>query len=346
MGVIIRRLKELGLVEQWKSNGKRRWLRARQPSFEEQEQHPFHTERPRELQGYQREMKGDQFTGWFVTKEIVNMFRENMINAKELLLLANINNLSKTEDGCYASNAYLGKQLHISEERIRQYLVHLIGLGLIEKLKPNGRNRMLKPCFGNCHNEKTHDNPQENPVQSSQENPGLPTQENPAHIIQVNNNTKERKENTFTKVNVRQEKSRRSPKKPDGLLSKDEDKQAAGELRSILIEKDSDLLRTSFTKEGKVSRRPVTIDTLTKMFFRIRTERKVAEQDIISTLDWLRKNWDDPYTPKIRTSTDLFDKWEMFRDAQLRQLNGKKSSAKVKRMEEACKQIIAEMEVV
>ncbi len=340
IGVIIRRLKSIGLVEQWKSNGRRRWLRSCHPTFEEQEGHPFHTERPDELQGYQREMEGDQFTGWFVTKEIVEIYREDTINAKELLLLANINNLSQTEDGCYASNAYLGNQLHISEERIRQYLVHLKDLGLVKRMKSNGNRRILVPYFGVDDNEKTNSIPQENPVHLTQENPKLKIQENPAHIIQVNNNTK-KESNLSTKVDKRK---KRTPKKPDGLLSSNDDKQAAAELRSILIEKDSDLLKTNFTKKGQVSRRPVTLQTLSKVFFRLRTERKATNQTIQKTLEWLRKNWDDPYTPKIRTSTDLFDKWEMFKDAQIRQVNGNGQQSKRQRMENIKEEILMEME--
>ncbi len=85
-----------------------------------------------------------QFKGWFIPVHVVELFESKIINAKELILLATIDGLSRLGQGCFASNKYLGDKVGISESRSRAMISHMKELKLIQQIKFDGRHRWLE----------------------------------------------------------------------------------------------------------------------------------------------------------------------------------------------------------
>ena len=356
IGIIISRLKQIGLVKQRKGRGTSRWLKSCPPNFEEQEQGSSNTERPDEPQD-------PQFAGWWIPKEIVEIYKDDKINTKELLLLATINNLSKAEGGCYATNTYLGKQLHISDDRIRQCLVHLKELGLVIWVKGcKEKKRILKTSFLDIDYK-----PKKTPGQ---------TLENVVHIRQLKDKTKSLNSKLDTKVsngekispfvkkevfnssnekNTNTPKIRKKTKKPNvqnikplnskTLFSHPSDRINAAEYRSVLMEHDSSVLEPRRDFKGNLISRPVNLIQLVHLICRLRTEKKVSVDDIEKMLVWLRQHLNDPYCPKIRTHTDLYNKWEAFIHTRVRIQNGNSQKSKTDRMMGFAKSILLEKEM-
>lgn len=80
-----------------------------------------------------------KFTGWWIPKEVVATFVKGEINATELLLLSTIDSLCDGAAGCFASNKWLGENVHVKPSRVMQMLRHLHSLGLIRKKTRNGK---------------------------------------------------------------------------------------------------------------------------------------------------------------------------------------------------------------
>ncbi len=113
-----------------------------------------------------------------------------------------------------------------------------------------------------------------------------------------------------------------------GFLISSFDKKAAGHLREVLVIHDADLVSPP---------RRVRIDTLAKSIFRLRTERKVDEDEIRTMIKWLKKEYSDTHTPDIHKADDLFSKWGKFRAARNRWLsdNGEVEVSKVEKDSES-----------
>jgi len=103
------------------------------------------------------------------------------------------------------------------------------------------------------------------------------------------------------------------------------DKEQGLSLRSILIEHGSDLVTSGYkvsSEKSKGGKRPkrkysraATPETLAENFYLLRTERNVSEEEIMEVMEFLSKNFNGQYTPKVYASMDLYNKWERFRDA-------------------------------
>ena len=66
-----------------------------------------------------------QFTGTFAHRKLHDLVESGELPATAAWLVMVIDSLSKTDRGCFASNAYLGKKIHKSESRIKVYLAQL-----------------------------------------------------------------------------------------------------------------------------------------------------------------------------------------------------------------------------
>jgi len=97
--------------------------------------------------------------------------------------------------------------------------------------------------------------------------------------------------------------------KSPSLLTTEFDRQAAGRLREILVINDSDLVHPP---------RSVKIDTLTKQFTVLRTQRGVSEAEIKDVLKWLRNHYGEAMTPKIYKVEQVQTEWGRIRDAKHR----------------------------
>jgi hypothetical protein len=91
-----------------------------------------------------------KFKGWFIPANIVRLFEEDRITARELLLLATIDSLVDTELGipCYASNKWLGEKIHVRDDRtIRGMIGKLKDLGVLAEVEFDGRKRFLETAW-------------------------------------------------------------------------------------------------------------------------------------------------------------------------------------------------------
>lgn len=93
-------------------------------------------------------MYDNQFTGWWIPADIVEMFQEGEISARELLLLATIDGLVKHGKrglGCFASNETLAKMMHLKNPiTVANMIVRLKRMGLLRLVKFDGRRRYLE----------------------------------------------------------------------------------------------------------------------------------------------------------------------------------------------------------
>jgi len=120
-------------------------------------------------------------------------------------------------------------------------------------------------------------------------------------------------------------KKKSSTKKSEFPLS-EFDKEQGVELRTILVEQGSDLVTTGYKaspgKCKKGSKRPkrnyskaVTPETLAENFYLLRKERNVSEKEIMEVMEFLSRESNGQFTPKVYAAMDLYNKWERFRDA-------------------------------
>jgi len=77
-----------------------------------------------------------------------NIWLNERLSAIDKVLLAEIDSLSSTEDGCYASNGYFAKFCGCSVPTITRSIKKLIDLGLIQVVEFDGRHRRLT-CVNN-----------------------------------------------------------------------------------------------------------------------------------------------------------------------------------------------------
>jgi hypothetical protein len=85
-----------------------------------------------------------QFKGIWISKEI---YLATDLSWSEKILLVEIDSLSHAEKGCFASNDYFGKFLGgIHPTNIAKMITKLEKLGLVKRLKSDGRHRYLMSC--------------------------------------------------------------------------------------------------------------------------------------------------------------------------------------------------------
>ena len=67
-----------------------------------------------------------KFKGWFIPADMVDLFQEGRITLKEMVLLAIIDSLVTAKgEGCFASNAYLGKKMCLGRDSIQKMISNL-----------------------------------------------------------------------------------------------------------------------------------------------------------------------------------------------------------------------------
>lgn len=91
----------------------------------------------------------EQFTGWWIPADIVDIFQRGKINATDLVLLATIDSLVKRGRGrglgCFASNAYLAEKIGSKNPgSVSNMISKLIKLKLLRAYGNNGRGRYLE----------------------------------------------------------------------------------------------------------------------------------------------------------------------------------------------------------
>ena len=325
--VIVTKLKKLKLIQRWKVQGTKRYLKPFYPKGYTKKGEINYVEF---LENRKVDYKGKVFKGWWIPALAVEFFQDKEINDKELILLAEIISLSKNKEGCHASNSYFGRKLLVGSSRIRQMLSNLKELDIVRQIKFDGKKRWLDVTVKLKDGLKeTKEFIENNPIKTKEfiissqvkikESSQVKIKESSQVKIKdhIKQGYKPRIKDKNISKQVRNTDVLNRPVTNYGLLIQPFDKRAAAEFRSILVQYDSDLTKYNYRK-GKVRSKPVKYETLVDVLFRIRTERKTTKLEIKNIISWLRTNWNGKFTPKIRTSTDLFDKWERFRDAVIR----------------------------
>lgn len=81
------------------------------------------------------------FKGIWIPK---SLWLDDSLSPSEKCLLSEIDSLSKNGDGCYASNEYLAKFMHMTEGSLKNMLSHLRKGGYIVDCGFDGRRRFVK----------------------------------------------------------------------------------------------------------------------------------------------------------------------------------------------------------
>ena len=84
-----------------------------------------------------------RFKGVFIPGELWERFQAGKINPREFLLVAIIDALANHRKGCFASNAWLAKQIRVSPSRVTHMLTTLKKLGYVKQIDFDGRKRIL-----------------------------------------------------------------------------------------------------------------------------------------------------------------------------------------------------------
>lgn len=88
-----------------------------------------------------------QFRGCWLPADILQLFEQGAISAKEMVLLAMVDSLVAPDTGCYASNAYLGARLHCGPDQVRRMVSKLRGMGLLVDVGFDGKKRYLETAW-------------------------------------------------------------------------------------------------------------------------------------------------------------------------------------------------------
>ena len=108
----------------------------------------------------------------------------------EQLLLSIIDSLDDPETHCFASNAYLAKEMEMSESRVSFYLTKFKKLGLIEQVSFSGRIRVLRTCKEKWYAKETSNSKKESCVKSRSQTTrshAISIRESTQHITKGNN---------------------------------------------------------------------------------------------------------------------------------------------------------------
>lgn len=100
-----------------------------------------------DLEEPQYENHKKQFTGYWIPRELVDLFERRKITAEELILLQQIGSLVKSGPygvGCWASDKWLADRMGLSERTIRTQLAKLRELNLLKNVCFEGRVRYME----------------------------------------------------------------------------------------------------------------------------------------------------------------------------------------------------------
>ncbi len=103
-----------------------------------------------------------QFTGWWIPRELIELYHTGDLSLSELILVAMIHSLARGKEGCTASNGFLADRMKLKVRRIQQMLEKMKAMELIVVWEKNGRRR-IKTYFNGG---PTPRNPLRPPVQS------------------------------------------------------------------------------------------------------------------------------------------------------------------------------------
>lgn len=84
------------------------------------------------------------FKGVWIPREI---WLDERLNATEKIILAEIDSLDNSEDGCWASNEYLAQFCQCSAWKISSAVSKLVKLGFLKVVSFDGRRRKIKSCL-------------------------------------------------------------------------------------------------------------------------------------------------------------------------------------------------------
>ena len=231
----------------------------------------------------------ERFTGWWIPRKITELYKDRKLSLKEAVLLAVVDSLSKSNEGCFASNEYLGEMIRLSAVKTSEAISKLKGLGLIVQTGFDGRKRFIKTVWTNTLEMEN---------QTSRKGKGS-IHEKVKHIVKPIQ--------PQSKINLGSRRSKAfAPVRTNGFLSSPFDEQAAGRLKEVLVLHGSDL-----TSPPGV----VRTSTLAKSIARLRIDRNVPNEEIRRVITFLKHHYSDQYTPKLRRADDLCVHWEKFRDA-------------------------------
>ena len=223
-----------------------------------------------------------KFEGWFIPADMVDLFQEGRITLKEMVLLAIIDSLVTAKgEGCFASNAYLGKKMCLSRDSIQKMISNLKKQGLVHQVRFDGRRRFLETIKSKID------------TRADEYKMDVPSEDEGWEVNEVS--SKKNKKRLTRKCDV-------------VLLSDNEefDRKQATKFRSVLIKHNADLVAPN------PPRRPINLHTLQKPITRLRIERNVSKLQIETMLLWLEIHYTDQYTPSIYRVDDFYNKWERF----------------------------------
>lgn len=89
-------------------------------------------------------MADRDFKGVWIPKEVWLDERLNMLDKG---ILAEIDSLDNSEEGCFASNEYLAKFCQCSERKVSDSVSKLVSLGYVKMALFDGRKRFLRSCL-------------------------------------------------------------------------------------------------------------------------------------------------------------------------------------------------------
>lgn len=249
------------------------------------------------------ELHEKQFRGYWIPAYVVELFEQDTINAKELILLSVIDSLAKTNEGCFASNKYLGEKIKVSGDRTQRMIAHLRELRLISELAFDGRKRYLetywsrnpsKELVDQCQN--TESDQVEIPGQTRQKYLGRPG-ESTVHI------------NKGYKIKNNRGRLTSSPPAREGFLDISFCDKGASRLMNILIKYESDLIQPP---------RRLRLSSLSKNFSHLLIDRQISKERIKQVVRWLEDHYGDEFTPKMHKVDDFGRNFKRYEDAMNR----------------------------
>ena len=305
----------------------------------------------------------NKFTGWFIPREIVELFENGTLSAKEVLLLAKIDGLSHTEKGCFASNEYLGKCVRLGIRSVRRCLENLKELGLIFQVSFDGRKRHLKTIWTDVYKDtldmqRGHNRPERG--DKSVRSTGLKMSP-----IVYKSNSKEERSCTLRKnrKSATPQKTSTSPEKEQlGSSGKSKNNRTSGKRkvgtpgknkRDVTIkERDgfsgkkkegissldefavkwAGRVRTTVKEHDPFSlMAKARIQTFAKDILKCKLERDWTTKRIEEVLEWYcdTDNYGNKYTPKIHKSGDLFHLFKRIEDQMSSSLDGDHYDAEI-----------------
>lgn len=225
-----------------------------------------------------------QFKGWWIPAHVVQLFEEGQVNIKEVILLAIIDSLSKLKEGCFASNAYLGKQVKVGPDRVRHMIARLKGLKLLRQASFNGRKRVLETYWSSLPAEEIAG-------QTGQKQPG--GQAKSSHLLNKGNN---KEKHSLSRPTVGDGVHVDPPEKKRKKQPSPFDRKCAAELAKIV----STVIKVN---------RLADIKKWADQFRLMRTYDKVPAKEIKAAIQWYAKHIGGEYVPEAFSAKTFREKY-------------------------------------